>query len=56
VSRGRIGADLGDVDAFARERSRTKRPFCSSPTREIIATESPRRAAPTAVLAGDPPR
>jgi hypothetical protein len=36
--------------------SRTKRPFCSSPTRVIIATRGPRRAAPTAVLAGEPPR
>ena len=33
-----------------------KRPFCSSPTREIMAERSPRRAVPKAMLPEEPPR
>ena len=36
--------------------SRTNRPLCSSPTRVSMAGRRPRRAHPTAVFAGEPPR
>ncbi|XQU70900.1 DUF1534 domain-containing protein [Cupriavidus sp. H18C1] len=36
--------------------SSRKRPFCSLPTREIIAERKPSRAVPKAILADDPPR
>ncbi|MNT91274.1 hypothetical protein D3C86_2040960 [compost metagenome] len=35
---------------------RRKRPFCSLPTREIMAERSPKRAVPKAMFADDPPR
>jgi len=43
------------VDAFALELLAQKRPCCSLPTRAISATFSPRRDAPIAMFAGQPP-